>query len=54
MKVEFSEMDLGTMALAVHTLAEIYRIQNVSKTAQMEMDRVDELLIPYRPEGMNY
>lgn len=44
----FSEMDLFTMAVAVTTVAEIYRIRNAAPQVQAEMDRVAELLKPYK------
>jgi hypothetical protein len=44
----FTEMDLFTMAVAVTTMAEIYRIHKAAPQAQAAMDRVAELLKPFK------
>lgn len=48
MDMNFTKDDLFTMAVAVHTIAEIYRAKEVPAPVQAEIDRVDELLKPYR------
>ena len=46
----FTEMDLFTMAVAVAAMAELYRIHNAAPQAQAEMDRVAELLKPFKQQ----